>query len=131
MKKALIGAGAIAAMVMLGIVLLSGQKSAESAVVTADIIVDGMSCQNCADKIDAALSELEGVKEVDVRLEQGTASVKYDPALVTMPAVEASITKLGYAIGKAGAASTKDKADGCEDGAADGCCASKKPGAKT
>lgn len=131
MKKALIGAGAIVAMVILGIVLLSGQKRAESAVVTAEIAVDGMSCQNCADKIDAALSELEGVKEVDVRLENGLASVKYDPALVTMPAMEASITKLGYAIGKPGAASTKDKADGCEEEAADGCCASKSPGSKT
>ena len=74
------------------------------AVIVADIAVAGMSCQNCADKIDAALSQLDGVKAVEVNLKEGVAQVKYDAALVTVPAMQQSITKLGYSIGKTGAA---------------------------
>ncbi len=123
MKKALLGAGAIVALALAGLVWLSGEK-AESAVVTADIMVNGMSCQNCVDKVKATLHKLNGVKAVEVRLE-------YDPALVTVPAMEAGITKLGYAVGKAGASSTPEKAHDCEGEAAAGCCTSKSPGPKT
>ncbi len=137
MKKALVGAGAVVTVAILGIVLLFGEKRVESAVVTADIIVDGMSCQGCVNKVNTALSELQGVKEVNVRLDNGVASVKYDPALVTVPDMEARIIKLGYAVGKAGASSSVDnknecleKANKCQDKAADDCCA-QKTGAKT
>jgi copper chaperone CopZ len=130
MKKALLGAGAVVALAIVDLLWFSGEK-AESAVVTADIVVNGMSCQNCADKVKTTLHELNGVKEVEVRLENGLARVKYDPALVTVPAMEAGIAKLGYAVGKAGAASTSEKAHDCEGEPAASCCSSKSPGPKT
>ncbi|MGH7450948.1 MAG: heavy-metal-associated domain-containing protein [bacterium] len=130
MKKALLGAGAIVALAIVGLVWLSSEK-AESAVVTTDIAINGMSCQNCVDKVKATLQELNGVKAVEVRLENGLATVKYDPALVTVPAMEAGIANLGYEAGKAGASSTPEKAHDCEGEAAAGCCSSKSPGPKT
>jgi len=128
MKKALLGATTIIAAAVIGVVLLSGEKKAESAIVATEIGIEGMSCQNCADKINASLSELDGVKEVDVRLGEGKAYIKYNAAAVTVPAMEAGITKLGYSIGKAGAAVSKED---CGDAEASDCCAGKKPDSKT
>jgi len=128
MKKALIGASAIIAVAIAGMVLLSGEKNAESAVATTEIGIDGMSCQNCADKINATLTKLDGIKAVEVRLGEGRAYVEYDAAAVTVPAMEASIIKLGYSIGKAGSAINKDD---CDDAEASDCCAQKKSDAKT
>jgi copper chaperone len=126
MKKALAGAGAVLLAAIVGVFLLSSEKKAESAVIVADIAVEGMSCQNCADKVDAALSQLDGVKAVEVRLADRVAQVKYDAALVTIPALEQSITKLGYGVGKTGAVS-----GGCEEEASDVCCAAKNSKPKT
>jgi len=127
MKKALIGASAILAAAVIGVVLLSGEKTAQSAIVTAEIDIAGMSCQNCADKIDAALTKLDGIQDVEVRLGENKAFVKYDAAAVTVPAMETSITKLGYKVEKAGAVVDKEE---CGDAEASDCCA-QKPGAKT
>jgi hypothetical protein len=63
MKKALAGAGVIVLATVIGVVLLSSEKKAESAVIVTDMTIEGMSCRNCADKVDAALSQLNGVKE--------------------------------------------------------------------
>lgn len=131
MKKALAGAGVIVLAAVIGVVLLSSEKKAGSAVIVTDIVVEGMSCQNCADKIDAALSQLEGVKEVEVRLADGVAQVKHEAALVAMRAMEQSITKLGYRVGKIGAAAGSEQKPDCQEEASDGCCAPKSSKAKT
>jgi copper chaperone CopZ len=128
MKKALLGATTIIAAAVIGVVLLSGEKKAESAIVATALDIEGMTCQNCADKISASLSDLDGIKEVDVRLGEGKAYVKYNAAAVTVPTMEASITKLGYSIGKAGAVINKED---CGDAEASGCCAGEKPDNKT
>jgi len=128
MKKALLGATTIIAAAVIGVVLLSGEKKAESAVVVTEIGIDGMSCQNCADKINASLSKLDGVKEVDVRLGESKAYIKYNAAAITVPALEANITKLGYSVGVGGAPMSKEE---CGDEEASGCCAGEKPASKT
>lgn len=128
MKKALMGATTIIAAAVIGVVLLSGEKKAESAIVATEIGIDGMSCQNCADKINASLSKLDGVKEVDVRLGEGKAYIKYNAAAITIPAIESGITKLGYTIGKGSAPVSKEE---CGDREASDCCAGEKPASKT
>lgn len=127
MKKTFLGAVAIGALAIIGIALLFADKKVESAVIT----IEGMSCNNCADKISAALSKLEGVEEAEVSLSDGMARVKYDAAKVNVPAMEESITKLGYSVGAANAPGDpmKKNEDLCEP--SDDCCAQKSPGAKT
>lgn len=127
MKKALLGASAILA-VAVAIILLSGEKNAQSAMMTAEIPIEGLTCQNCVDKVNAALVKLDGVEEVEVSLSANKAMVKYDAAAVTVPNLEASITNLGYKIGAANAATAKED---CEAGAASDCCAAKKSIDKT
>jgi copper chaperone CopZ len=111
------------------VVLLSGEKPAASAIVATQIGIEGMSCQNCADKVNATLTKLDGVKEVDVRLGEGRAYVKYDAAAITVPALEESITKLGYSTGKEGVSANQSD---CGDAAASDCCGGQKqPATKT
>jgi copper chaperone len=124
MKKALAGASAIVALAAAGILLLSGDKRVESAV----IAIEGMSCNSCADKISTALSKLEGIEEAKVSLSEGMARVKYDAAKVTIPAMKERITKLGYSVGAVSNPGQKDK-DLCEP--SDGCCAPKSASSKT
>jgi copper chaperone CopZ len=126
MKKIMFGASGIVMLAVLGIVFLSGEKPAESAVIT----IDGVSCNNCVERISTALSELDGVVEANVSLGEGIARVNYDPGKIDVPAMEASITKLGYVVGTASMSrSEKKEKDPCE--ATDDCCASKSAGQKT
>lgn len=44
---------------------------------TSEIKIKGMSCNHCVASIQKALSALEGVKSVDVSLENEMATVEY------------------------------------------------------
>lgn len=120
------GASGIVALAVLGILFLPGEKSAQSAVIT----IQGMSCNNCVERISAALNKLDGVAEANVSLKEGLARVNYDPTKIDVPAMEASITKLGYAIGTATTPASEQK-DKEQCGSIDDCCASKSAGQKT
>lgn len=59
----------------------------------ADISIEGMACQEgCADKIQANLVELEGVSSAMVNFESGSASIEYDPSLVSSVNIQKTIT---------------------------------------
>lgn len=60
------------------------------------IKVGGMSCEHCRTAVRKALSALEGVKEVDVRLERGEAVVKHEPGRPTVEAMKRAIREAGY-----------------------------------
>jgi copper ion binding protein len=129
MKKALLGASAMVVFAVSGILFLSGTEKVESAVIP----VDGMSCQGCVEKVRTTLSDLKGVKKVDVSLKEREARVKYDANSVTIATMEQSITKLGYSVGNVGSEAKpsvheKKHDAGCKP--ADGCCASKNASVK-
>uniref|UniRef100_A0A803TFP4 P-type Cu(+) transporter n=1 Tax=Anolis carolinensis TaxID=28377 RepID=A0A803TFP4_ANOCA len=58
---------------------------------TARFRVDGMHCKSCVFNIQSSISMLPAVASIDVSLEDRSATVKYDPSLI-------SITTLGRAI---------------------------------
>jgi copper chaperone len=60
--------------------------------------VEGMSCPSCIRHVTSALSELDGVGKVDVKLRDGLVIVKHDR-------VQAPIAQLIEALGQAGYAS--------------------------
>ena len=65
--------------------------------VTAVMKVDGMSCSGCVFTIQSALSEIEGIRNVDVNVAAGRAEVTYDGRTVKDPEVIArAITDSGY-----------------------------------
>jgi copper chaperone CopZ len=59
--------------------------------------VSGMSCGSCVRHVREALLGVDGVREVDVNLEQGRATIEYDAARTEVEAMVAAVGKAGYA----------------------------------
>ncbi|QSX08083.1 heavy-metal-associated domain-containing protein [Alkalibacter rhizosphaerae] len=57
--------------------------------------VEGMSCSHCVAAVTKAVSALEGVANVEVSLENKTATVEYE-APATVDAMKAAIEDQGY-----------------------------------
>jgi copper chaperone len=58
--------------------------------------VEGMSCSHCERAIKNALSELNGVSDIEVDLDGNTVTVKYDEDLVTVINLKEVIEDVGY-----------------------------------
>ncbi len=76
------------------VVFTQTPKPADTA--TTAIEVKGAKCQMCADKITGAVQDLKGVHSADVDLKAKIATVKYDPAVVTVAKLEKAIAGAGY-----------------------------------
>ncbi|QIZ67756.1 copper chaperone CopZ [Geobacillus subterraneus] len=63
---------------------------------TITLHVQGMTCGHCKAAVTNALQQLEGVRRVDVHLEQGTVDVEYDEANVTVDQLKTAIEDQGY-----------------------------------
>ena len=64
--------------------------------VTTSFAVDGMTCGGCVRGVTKVVSELPGVKAVDVSLPEKAAKVEYDAAAVTPAAIVAAIEGAGF-----------------------------------
>ncbi|MEK4353318.1 heavy metal translocating P-type ATPase [Paenibacillus sp. FSL H8-0261] len=62
--------------------------------------ITGMTCAACANRIEKGLNKLEGVSEANVNFAMERATVTYDPNIVDVSKMEASIQKLGYSTAK-------------------------------
>ena len=58
-------------------------------------VVEGMTCGHCATSVREEVSELDGVRQVDVDVESGRVTVTSDAPL-TADAVAAAVTEAGY-----------------------------------
>jgi len=58
--------------------------------------VTGMTCQGCVTSITKSLAEVDGVSDVVVSLEDGTAKVAYDVDKVKPEVLTAAVVKAGY-----------------------------------
>lgn len=65
---------------------------------TIVIQCDGLSCENCDNKVEKNVSKLKGVIEVKANHRKLTVTVKYDEAIVSGDEIKAAITKLGYKV---------------------------------
>jgi len=60
------------------------------------IRVEGMSCGHCVMTVKKAIESLEGVKGVDVSLEDKKAVVEYDEKKVKIEDIRAAVKEAGY-----------------------------------
>lgn len=60
------------------------------------INIGGMGCAGCANTIRDALENMEGVIEAAVDLESDTATVTYDPEVVSSDHFKEAVEKAGY-----------------------------------
>jgi copper chaperone len=58
--------------------------------------VIGMSCDHCRTTITNALRELPSLDDVEVNVERGTASFKFDEDIIKIETIVAAIEDLGY-----------------------------------
>jgi copper chaperone CopZ len=56
--------------------------------------LEGMSCQNCVRHVRRSLQSLEGVEIRDVSV--GSASIEFDPALVSENDILSALSNAGY-----------------------------------
>jgi copper chaperone CopZ len=58
--------------------------------------IDGMTCGGCAAAVQASLSQLKGVSQARVSFEEKSATVQYDPSLLTMDQIQEAVENAGY-----------------------------------
>ena len=58
--------------------------------------VEGMSCASCVNRITRYLAKVEGVEEANVNLASESATVRFDPRLVSLPDLAAAVDAAGY-----------------------------------
>ncbi|MBW7571465.1 urease accessory protein UreH domain-containing protein [Caproiciproducens faecalis] len=58
--------------------------------------IDGMTCANCALKIESTLGGLSGVEKASASYGSGTATVVYDPEIISLSKIIEEIEKLDY-----------------------------------
>jgi len=72
------------------------EAEAVAANTTASLAIEGMTCASCAVTVKTALKKLGGIASVDVDVEGGSATVRFDAAQVSAPQIAAAITDAGY-----------------------------------
>src|SRR5512132_1030853 len=58
--------------------------------------IEGMTCASCVNRITRFLSKVEGVAEANVNLASESATVRYDPAALTVADLVAAVDAAGY-----------------------------------
>lgn len=64
-----------------------------------DILIKGMSCAACAQRIEKALSGSSGVRRASVNFATNRAAVEYDPAATSLRKLVSQLEKIGYGAG--------------------------------
>ena len=62
----------------------------------AEIKISGMSCGHCVARVEKSLKDIDGVKNVEVDLKTGKASVKYDSKKVELSKLKDAVKEAGY-----------------------------------
>jgi copper chaperone len=65
-------------------------------IVTQEFAIGGMHCQGCVRSVTGAVSQVAGVKRVDVSLEKKAATVEFDAVTVQPAAIVAAIEGAGF-----------------------------------
>jgi copper chaperone len=80
--------------ILTSLFLIAGTAWAKD--VTAQIKVNGMTCDACAVSVKAALQHTRGVRSADVSVEKGLATVVYDDSQVSDQQLRDAINKTGF-----------------------------------
>lgn len=64
------------------------------------VITPDMSCGHCVASIEQEVGALKGVQSVKADLPTKKVSISFDPGVVTVPAIEATLEEAGYPVSK-------------------------------
>lgn len=62
------------------------------------IKIEGMTCNHCQMRVEKALKAIDGVHDTKVSLQDGCADVSYDPDIVTIDSIKATVAKIGFKV---------------------------------
>ena len=65
---------------------------------TTTLRIKGMTCMGCVASVKRVLQGIEGVKAVDVSLEQGQATLLYDSAVANPARFKTAVEEAGYEV---------------------------------
>ena len=94
----------VSAMILLTAVIcgIAGTATGEGNDRTTTFAVDKMTCAACPITVKMAMERVDGVKTVEVDLQAKSATVTYDPSVVTPDAIGQTSTNAGYPAKPAG-----------------------------
>ncbi len=84
---------------------------------TARMMVDGMSCSSCEQRIEKAVRALQGVTQVSASASLSEVMVYYDGDLVTREAIVGAVSGAGYQV-RGGHAQVSPASRAAQDAAA-------------
>ena len=62
--------------------------------------VTGMTCASCVNRVEKAITKIEGVERAAVNLATERAAVAYDPAQTNLDAIAGAVERAGYGVGE-------------------------------
>ena len=65
---------------------------------TVSLKVSGMSCMHCRAAVQDALVSVAGVKSAEVNLDEGKATVTFDPKVATVDKMREAIKQSGFEV---------------------------------
>ncbi len=65
---------------------------------SAEIDIDGMNCDGCAERIQRLLTQEGGVREANVSYQDGRAVVRFNPAAVEPARLHEVIEQAGFSV---------------------------------
>jgi len=99
---------------------------------TTMLSVSNMTCGGCVSHVTKSLAAVDGVSDVTVSLDKGTAEVAYDADKVKPKMLTAAVVKAGYPAKLADADMTGGKTADAKSGTCDpAACAGKKSASKS
>jgi copper chaperone len=60
------------------------------------ITINNMTCNHCKNAVERGLKDLDGVKEVEVKLDEKLANVTFDEAKISLDVIYKEIEEMGY-----------------------------------
>ena len=80
---------------------------------TEHLKVSGMTCGGCTSNVTHALEGVSGVKDVEVSLLTGEATVQYDERLTSSDRLKSAVTGAGYGVDGSDATQGHQSKGGC------------------
>lgn len=65
---------------------------------SAEIGIDGMNCDGCAERIQRLLTQESGVRQADVSYRDGRATVQFNPAVIAPEKLHEVIEQAGFSV---------------------------------
>ena len=81
---------------------------------TQHLSITGMTCQGCVESVTRALHATGGVKNADVSLASGSATIQFDEHETSVEQLEQAVQRAGYGVSEGGSTETlQPKSKGC------------------